>query len=426
MSVHRESVRQFERLIEHAGQRAADHRYRRRYRRSYIASDCINRRDRKIVVDEESDLTLNVLYIGSETGLEVRLSKESNILFKSIATGKLRRSANPLKMLNIRNFIDAFRIPLGFCQALKEVNRFRPDVVFSTGGYVSVPAVFAAWCMRVPVLVHEQTVQIGLANRWSAHVSTAIALSFPESSEELNPRDRQKTFVTGGVVRPIVLSGDPERARERYGFVGDIGGLPVVYVTGGAQGSTLINMAVRDALAELTSQCCIIHQCGKQAVGKVQDYDLLLAAAKSLPETMRKRYYVTPYVGDEIGDIYALVDLVIGRSGAGTVMEACATGRAALYIPLVPTGGDEQTKNARRLEDLGAAVSIKQVDLTGSLLSETVSKLVGDRKRLADMGNRARSQFRPDATAKLAHAVIDLGLRRQAAQGQIQMDFGKK
>jgi UDP-N-acetylglucosamine--N-acetylmuramyl-(pentapeptide) pyrophosphoryl-undecaprenol N-acetylglucosamine transferase len=365
---------------------------------------------RKQITERPGNISLHFLYVGSKLGLEARLAGEADVDFVSIATGKLRRASNPLRMINRTNIVDAFRVPMGFLQALKIVAGFHPNVVFSTGGYVSIPAVFAAKLLNIPILMHEQTVQIGLANRWSAHAASQIALTFSESCVELNAKDRTKAFVTGGVVRKIVLAGDADRGRQRFGFTGDLADLPVVYITGGAQGSSVINTAVRDSLSELLTECCIIHQCGTQRGSSIQDEDLLKAAAAALPEAQQIRYYVTPFIGDEIGDVYALADLVVGRSGAGTISEVCAAGKASLFVPLVPTGGDEQTRNAKRLQSIGAADILTQSEINGISLVERIKSLLSDRLHLQAMGEAALSQSRPDAAEVLADAVIKLGL----------------
>jgi len=365
---------------------------------------------KSLLSEKYVDIRPIFLYVGSQAGLESRIAVEAKVDFVSIATGKLRRSSNPLKMLNISNLRDACKVPIGFLQAIKIVRKFKPDVVFSTGGYVSVPAVFAANVLKKPVLMHEQTVQIGLANRWSAKVAQRVALSYAESANELPVETRKKTFVTGGVVREIVVHGDASKARARFNFGGPLADLPIVYVTGGAQGSALINQAILDSLPDLLQKCCIIHQCGRQKSATVQDEVRLLSARANLPAELQRRYAVSAFIGDEIGDVYAACSLIVGRSGAGTVSEACAVGRAALLIPLVPTGGDEQTKNAQRLEKIGAAETIKQSELTGAVLLTKVTKLLSEPEHLKQMGESARSLASPNAAFTLAKAIVDLGL----------------
>jgi UDP-N-acetylglucosamine--N-acetylmuramyl-(pentapeptide) pyrophosphoryl-undecaprenol N-acetylglucosamine transferase len=342
------------------------------------------------------------LYAGSENGVERRLSAEAGVAFESVKTGKLRRAANPVKMINRANIADLFRIPVGLAQAFSLVSRFHPHVLFSTGGYVSVPAALAASMRGIPVVAHEQTVQIGLANKIIMNRASVIALSFPESQFELPERLRSRVTVTGNPVREGLFGGDPNRGAQWAGFADEP--IPCLYVTGGAQGSRMVNMAVRDALGELLQYCRIIHQCGRQP-GESQDIDALNAAAADLPDALKRRYFATQFVADELADVFALADLVVGRSGAGTVTEICALGKAAIFIPLVPTGGDEQTRNARRLESIGAAVILKQADLSGSSLFDKVRELAQNPLALADMEKKASSLAMPNAAADIARLV---------------------
>ena len=350
-------------------------------------------------------------YIGSAHGIEAKLAGEAGIPFVSVATGKLRRSSRgPLGLLTRANLRDLGRIPQGVSEAYRAVKAFRPDVVFATGGYVSVPPVLAAALLRVPVLTHEQTVTVGLANKIAGRFARRIALSFEGAADDLPPALRAKAFVTGNPVRQAIFDGIKTRGWERFGFVQkQDASLPTIYVTGGAQGSRMINRAVEAALPDLLTQCRILHQCGKQPDNQEQDFDRLTAAKNQLPALLQARYHVTPFVQtEEIGDVYALCDLLVSRAGAGTVTEACALGLPALFVPLVPTGGDEQTRNAQRSVDAGAAQILKQADCDGPHLSEAVRALLADRETLRVMGRAAQTLARPNAARDLADAVLSL------------------
>jgi len=341
-------------------------------------------------------------YVGSAAGVEARLATEAGVPFVGVQTGKLRR------YFSVQNFVDAFKVPVGVFQALGAVRRFRPDVVFSTGGYVSVPPTLAAQLLRVPTLVHEQTVQVGLATRINARRATRIALSFEGALDELPPRLRARAFVTGNPVRQIIFGGDRSRAAERFGFAPEDDALPAVYVTGGAQGSRILNRAVEGCLADLLALARVVHQCGKQPDGTEQDFDRLTAASDKLPPERRRRYFVTRFVGDEIGDVFALADLIVGRSGAGTVTEACALGKPAVFIPLVPTRGDEQTRNAQRSVDAGGAIILSQTECDGPRLLAALKPLLTDRERLRAMGRAAQTLARPSAARDLARALLEM------------------
>ena len=219
---------------------------------------------------------------------------------------------------------------------------------------------------------------------------------------DLPPRLRAKAFVTGNPVRAAVFAGDKSRAVTRFGFSPEDDALPAAYVTGGAQGAHSINRAVESVLPGLLAQCRVIHQ------GGARDQAHLADVAQELPPELRRRYWVTGFVGDEIGDVYALADVIVGRSGAGTVTEAAALGKPAIFIPLVPTGGDEQTRNARRSADAGAAVLLPGVELDGPRLRTEITALLADPARRAQMGAAARTLARPEAAADLARALLAL------------------
>ncbi len=355
--------------------------------------------------------TAEFTYLGSARGMERDVAAKLGVPFIGIETGKLRRSRRLIGLLSRSNLLDAIRVPFGYIQALGVVRRVRPHVVLSTGGYVSVPGVLAAAVLRVPIVAHEQTAQVGLANKINFRFASVIAVSIEDSLLQLSKGQAKRAVVTGNPVRESVLQGDGSKAATLYGIDLDGTSLPVVYVTGGAQGSRIINRAVAEMLPQALEICRIIHQCGAQQDGGARAVDHLRDAASKLPEGLRARYAVTEFVGSEIGDVYALADVVVGRSGAGTVTEVCAMGKPAVFVPLVPTGGDEQTRNAQRLVDAGAAVIVKQDELTGETLLAAICSIVGDAERRAAMGCAALTLARPDAAEMLAGLVIEQGAR---------------
>ena len=349
-----------------------------------------------------ADWTPEFQYVGSKHGVEQGLVEAVGIPFVGIESGKLRRAASVRGLLTVKNLTDGLRVPLGIGQAIAEVRRFKPDAVLATGGYVSVPTVVAAGLLRRPVLIHEQTVQIGLANKIAARFASRIALTFEGAAQELPPGLRSKTFVTGNPVRQAIFGGDKARAVERFGFDASEDYLLTVYVTGGALGAKSINAAVEAVLPELLERCRVVHQCGRS------ESEQFTAVKNRLPPNLAGRYFVIPFVGDEIADIFALCDLIVGRSGAGTVTEAAAVGKPALFIPLVPTGGDEQTRNAKRSADAGAAVVLPSGDLTGPRLLSEITALLADPARLTAMGQAALTLAAPNAAFDLADALLAL------------------
>lgn len=337
---------------------------------------------------------LEMLFMGSVAGVEKRTMEGLGVAYKAIQTGKLRR------YLSWQTPVDLLvRLPWGAVQAWAAVRKFKPEVIFSTGGYVCVPTVIAGWMLRVPAITHEQTALVGLANRIAGRFAKRVAVSYAQS---LKYFPSGKGFVTGNPLRPSLLEGDAARGAARFGF--DVG-MPVVYVTGGAQGSHAINMAVQEALPEILGVAQVIHQCGEGPDGSGDDLRSLQAAKEKLPEELRKRYVVQAFVGDEIADVYALARLVVGRAGAGTVNEVANLGKASVLVPL--PGALEQRANAEALAKEGGAVVLLQDDLAGEKLAEVVKGLLADEDGLARMGEGARKL----GTAGAADLIVDELLR---------------
>ncbi|HET8626556.1 MAG TPA: undecaprenyldiphospho-muramoylpentapeptide beta-N-acetylglucosaminyltransferase [Thermomicrobiales bacterium] len=339
---------------------------------------------------------LDLLWLGTRDGVERGLAAEHGIPFRAIEAGKLRR------YFSLRTAIDAGRVPVGVLQAAVALRRFHPDVVFATGGFVSVPTVVAAALLRIPSLTHEQTAQVGLANRINLRFADVLALPYEASRTNL-PRIARRVVVTGNPVRAEILAGDAAAGARRLGLDPAV---PTLYVTGGARGAHAVNTAVAALLPDLLDRCQVVHACGPRAANG--DFARLTAAAEGWPPARRARYVVREFIGAELPDVYALAALVAGRAGAGTVAELAALGKPAILIPLPGTGGDEQTRNARLLADAGGAILLPEADLTPERLRATLDDLLADPARLARMGAAARALARPDAADALADELLRL------------------
>ena len=286
----------------------------------------------------------------------------------------------------------------------------RPRVVFATGGFVALPVVIAAALTRRPVVIHEQTAVPGLANRIAARLARRIAVSFSDAAAAF---PAAKVVLTGNPLRPELRGGSRADAVTRFALDPS---LPLVYITGGAQGAHRVNRVVGAALPELLAQAQIVHQCGEHP--ETGDRAWLAGERRALPERLARRYTVVPYVGDELASIYAAAALVIARAGAGTVNECCQLGLPALYVPLPGARGDEQTANARLVERAGGAVVLPQDALTPGRLVERVRGLLADSQALKEMGERAVRLAIPDAAERLATLVLDAAAPAGARQGR--------
>lgn len=340
---------------------------------------------------------VRLAWIGSEAGIEATWVPAAGIPYHAIPTGKLRRQ------LAWRNVTDlTLRVPAGFGRALALLGRLRPDVVVATGGFVAVPTALAAAMRRRPLLVHEQVVVPGLANRLIARFADTIAVTFAASAAAF---PSGKTVVTGNPIRPELHAGQRARGFERFGLDP---ALPLVYLTGGALGAHRVNRIVGAGLAPLLQLTQLVHQAGDNAYG---DLAWLRGEAERLSPGLAARYRAVALVGEELGDLYAAASLVVGRAGAGTVTELAALGLPAILVPLPGARGDEQTANARVLADAGAAVLLPEADLTPDRLVREVSALLGDPERRRTMAAHARALATPDAAERLVDLVLALGRR---------------
>lgn len=201
-------------------------------------------------------------------------------------------------------------------------------------------------------------------------------------------------------MRPEVLSGQADKAVQALNLAGFDRRLPTVYVTGGAQGAQQINGVVRDVLPWLLGHANVIHQCGPA------NTEELRAAAAGLDPVLAGRYHLTGFLGAELPDVLALADVVISRSGAGTLAELTALGKPAVFMPLATSAGNEQAHNARHLADAGAALALLG-EVTPQALRDAVGPLLTDPALRAAMAERARSYGRPDAAERLVDVLLD-------------------
>ncbi len=334
-----------------------------------------------------------VLYTGSESGMEKYLLQETEaqVSFATVPAAALRGQA-PWTML--RNLAVLAR---GTHLALRLLKEFAPDVALVTGGYVSIPVGLAAWREGVPLLVYLPDVVPGLAIRFLARLAKRVATATTDSARYL---PRGKVVVTGYPVRPALFAADRRSARARFGFSEEE---RVLLIYGGSRGARPINLAVAQGLSEFLRRASLIHICGQAG-----DEAMLRERAAALPEALRARYRLYPYLHQEMPEALAAADLAICRAGASTLGELPAVGLPAILVPYPYV---HQEENADFLVRHGAAVRVPNTRLRDHVgrpdptaLLQTLDEILEKPSRLAQMAESARLLARPQA----AHTIVEV------------------
>ena len=279
------------------------------------------------------ELGYEISYIGSYDGIEKRLITDFDIPYYGIATGKFRR------YLDVKNLTDPFRVIKGFVEARKYLKKIRPDVIFSKGGFVSVPVVQAAATLKIPCIIHESDMTPGLANKICIPSARKVCCNFPETVAML-PKD--KAVLTGSPIRTELAKGDKLAALDMCGFTAN---KPIILVIGGSLGAASVNKAVRDALPRLLEDFQVAHICGKEKM------DNMLLHTEG--------YVQFEYVKAELKDLFAMADVVISRAGANSICELLALKKPNLLVPLSAANSrGDQILNAKSFESQGFSMVV--------------------------------------------------------------------
>lgn len=308
----------------------------------------------------------NILFVGRKyalegdnaLSLEYKTINSLNIPFIELNTGRWQRKLTQFTLFSL------FKLPIGIIKSFIILINFRPDVVMGFGGYVSVPIIFCAYLLRIPVVIHEQTMEAGVANRLVSRFAQKICISW-ESSRKYFPEDK------------VILTGNPMRNFSVLNFKFSIfsNKLPTIFVTGGSSGSHFINVLIEKIIRELLVDYNVIHQAGDTQ--GYHDFERLELLRKSLPEKLRENYIVEKFIDpSEIGDLLKLSSLVISRSGMNTITELIYFEKPAILIPLPFSQGNEQVKNAKLLEKIGLGVMLQQSNLDEKKLLQTINLMV--------------------------------------------------
>lgn len=326
------------------------------------------------------ELGYDIQYIGSYTGIEKELIEPFGIPYHGISSGKLRR------YFSVQNFTDPFRVLKGFREAHKLIRQLKPDVIFSKGGFVSVPVVLAGKRCKVPVIIHESDMTPGLANKIAIPTAAKVCCNFPETLKSL---PEGKAVLTGSPIRQELLSGNKIAAMDMCHFTSD---KPVILVIGGSLGAVAVNNAVREALPELLKDFQIIHLCGK---GKMDE---------SLKDV--EGYCQFEYIKNELRNLFALADIVISRAGANAICELLALHKPNLLIPLSANASrGDQILNARSFERQGFSLVLEEEQLTKETLLAAVKNLYENRTTFINSMKNSGQQDSISTIIKLIEEV---------------------
>ena len=301
------------------------------------------------------ELGYDISYIGSYAGMEKGLIEQQNIPYYGISSGKLRRYFDP------KNFSDPFKVMKGYFQARALMRKLKPDIVFSKGGFVSVPVVLAAKHAKVPTIIHESDITPGLANRIAIPAASRVCCNFPETIPHL---PEGKAVLSGSPIRAELLHGSKEAA---YTYTGLNSEKPVILVVGGSSGSKVINDTVRSILPELLKNYQVIHLCGKRNLDA------------SLNNTAG--YVQYEYANKELADMFAVAELVISRAGANSICELLALRKPNILVPLSKNASrGDQILNANSFEKQGFSYVIEEEALSDQTLTDAIHTVWEKRK----------------------------------------------
>lgn len=327
-------------------------------------------------------LGYDIQYIGSYDGIEKKLIEELGISYHGISSGKLRR------YFDIKNFSDPFRVAKGFFQAKKLLKQLKPDIIFSKGGFVTVPVVQAAKTQHIPVILHESDMTPGLANRLALPAASKICCNFPETVSHL---PEGKAVVTGSPIREELRHGNRLSALQFCGFTAD---KPVLLIIGGSLGSVAVNQAIRSILPELLQSFQVIHLCGK---GNLDP---------SLNDT--SGYVQYEYIKNELADLFALADIVVSRAGANAICELLELRKPNLLIPLSAAASrGDQILNAASFQKQGFSVVLQEEDLTSDLLLDRILNLYENRQTYINAMDKSSASNAVDTIVALIETIVN-------------------
>jgi len=330
-----------------------------------------------LAIYDELKNDYNFLFIGTEKGVERKIVADNGLPFLAIKSGKLRR------YWSWQNFIDPFLILAGFFQSFYIFKKYRPSLFISAGSFVSVGSAWAAWFLRVPILIHQLDYDPGLANKLMASLASKITVSFKKSLKDYG----NKAIWTGSPIRHYFLKNNVSQAeaKKHFSFKEDS---PVIFVLGGGTGSLIINHLVIDNLHNLSQLCQIIHLSGNGKEPKIDDSETYLKFSSFSQQDM---IYA-----------YRAADLVVSRAGMATLLELANLSKPSIIIPMPDS---HQETNAKVLAEAEAALVLKQKTLTSLDLYRQIKKLLADETKLKKMGENLHQTLKTNANKELVEII---------------------
>lgn len=342
---------------------------------------------------KEEDLQL--FFVGPKDKAVSAALAQEGVKVKTVLAGKVRRYLNPISL--VQNIFDVcFKIPMGTLQSFFHLFFLSPDLIFSKGGFGSIPVVFAGKVLFIPIFLHESDIVPGLANQILRGLALEIFTSFPKTE----CFSSKKLLLLGNPLRKNLLEGDKEEAKKIFKITSD---KPIILILGGSQGAQRINDKILEVLPQLLEDFEIIHQCGKR------NYETVKAeAGVIIDRKMEASYHLYSFLNEkQLCHAYAVADLIISRAGAGSIFEIAANGKPSILIPLPESAQNHQLKNAYAYEENEATIVIEENNFMSHFFLEKLKSLFNDRQKLEKMSERAREFSKPEAARIIANYLIE-------------------
>ena len=319
--------------------------------------------------------------------LEYKTINDLKIPFEEISTGRLQRKFT-------KNTIPSLlKLPFGFFKALGILKKFQPDIVLGFGGYLQIPIVFASLFRRIPVILHEQTLESGFSNKICSHFAKKICISW-ESSIKFFPKE--KTVLTGNPIGKEII----DKSQIKNHKLKITNSKPLIYITGGSSGSHFLNSLIENLIPNILVNFSVIHQTGDSL--EYDDFNRLKRLRETLPKGLKENYSIHKFINpSEVGSVLRQAEFVVSRSGINTVTELIFTKKPAILIPLPFSQNNEQLKNARFLERLGLAFVILQKEATSELLFSKIKSMHENINRYSKNSQNLKDVVRKDAASKI-------------------------